>query len=122
MISDGDGTLFRALTNGWVPWSVLVGPDGKVVFSENEFDESGFSTAIQQMYERPAAAQDSASARAVGAARLAPLSWVAAPAGWSLPASYGSGSRPTIASCSSTARPITSTSRRCCGRWSGSAA
>ena len=57
MISDGDGTLFRALTNGWVPWSVLVGPDGKVVFSENEFDESGFSVAIQQMYERPAATQ-----------------------------------------------------------------
>ncbi len=54
MISDGDGTLFRALTNGWVPWSVLVGPDGKVVFSENEFDESGFSNAIQQMVERPA--------------------------------------------------------------------
>ena len=53
MISDGDGALFRALTNGWVPWSVLVGPDGKVVFSENEFDESGFSNAIQQMYEAP---------------------------------------------------------------------
>ena len=64
MISDGDGTLFRALTNGWVPWSVLVGPDGKVVFSENEFDESGFSIAIQQMYERPAAPQ--ATARRVG--------------------------------------------------------
>jgi len=42
VISDGDGELFRAFTNGWVPWSVLVGPDGKVVFSENEFDESGF--------------------------------------------------------------------------------
>jgi sulfide:quinone oxidoreductase len=55
VISDGDGTLFRALTNGWVPWSVLVGPDGKVVFSENEFDESGFSNAIQQMVERPTA-------------------------------------------------------------------
>ena len=53
VISDGDGTLFRAFTNGWVPWSVLVGPDGKVVFSENEFDESGFANAIQQMYERP---------------------------------------------------------------------
>jgi len=52
VISDGDGTLFRALTNGWVPWSVLVGPDGTVVFSENEFDESGFSNAIQQMVER----------------------------------------------------------------------
>ena len=57
MISDADGTLFRALTNGWVPWSVLVAPDGKVVFSENEFDESGFSTAIQQMYEHSAARQ-----------------------------------------------------------------
>ena len=57
MISDGDGTLFRAFTNGWVPWSVLVGSDGKVIFSENEFDESGFAIAIQQMYERPAATQ-----------------------------------------------------------------
>jgi len=55
VIADGDGTLFRAFTNGWVPWSVLVGPDGKVVFSENEFDESGFSNAIQQMYEAPSA-------------------------------------------------------------------
>jgi sulfide:quinone oxidoreductase len=53
VIADGDGTLFRAFTNGWVPWSVLVGPDGRVIFSENEFDESGFSKAIQQMYERP---------------------------------------------------------------------
>jgi sulfide:quinone oxidoreductase len=55
VIADCDGTLFRALTNGWVPWSILVGLDGKVVFSENEFDQSGFSVAIQQMYERPAA-------------------------------------------------------------------
>ena len=53
MIADGDGTLFRAFTNGWVPWSVLVAPDGKVIFSENEFDESGFSNAIQRMYEEP---------------------------------------------------------------------
>jgi sulfide:quinone oxidoreductase len=57
VIADGDGTLFRAFTNGWVPWSVLVGPDGKVIFSENEFDESGFSNAIQQMYERPSGEQ-----------------------------------------------------------------
>lgn len=67
MISDGEGTLFRTLTNGWVPWSVLVGPDGKVVFSENEFDESGFSSAIQQMYERPAVAGPG-SRRPVGSA------------------------------------------------------
>lgn len=68
MISDGDGTLFRALTNGWVPWSILIGPDGKVIFSENEFDESGFAIAIEQMYEeRPAVARP-ADRRAVGSA------------------------------------------------------
>ncbi|MFQ5427211.1 MAG: peroxiredoxin family protein [Gaiellales bacterium] len=55
VINDEEGALFRVYTNGWVPWSVLVGPDGRVVFSENEFDEAGFSKAIQQMYERPAA-------------------------------------------------------------------
>jgi hypothetical protein len=67
VIPDGGGELFRALTNGWVPWSVLVGPDSKVIFSENEFDESGFSTAIQQMYERPAEPKATAR-RAVGSA------------------------------------------------------
>ncbi len=67
MISDGDGTLFRALTNGWVPWSILIGPDGKVIFSENEFDESGFANAIQQMYERPSVAK-SIARRPVGSA------------------------------------------------------
>ena len=60
MVSDGDGVLFRAFTNGWVPWSVLVAPDGKVIFSENEFDESGFASAIQQIYERPVAARTTA--------------------------------------------------------------
>ena len=53
VIPDLDGTLFRAFTNGWVPWSVLIGPDARVVFSENEFDEVGFSAAIQRLYERP---------------------------------------------------------------------
>ncbi len=38
------------MTNGWVPWSILIGPDGRVVFSENEFDESGFAAAIEAMY------------------------------------------------------------------------
>lgn len=38
-----------------MPWSILVGPDGKVVFSENEFDEDGFAAALEGMYERPAA-------------------------------------------------------------------
>lgn len=67
VISDADGSLFRAFTNGWVPWSVLVRPDSRVVFSENEFDESGFSTAIERMYEEPARAVTTAP-RQVGAA------------------------------------------------------
>lgn len=57
MIPDADGTLFRAFTNGWVPWSVLIDPDGKVVFSENEFDEEGFSVAIRQLYQQPSGEQ-----------------------------------------------------------------
>jgi len=68
VIADRDGALFRALTNGWVPWSILIGRDGKVIFSENEFDESGFSNAIQQLYERPSVAKPAAQ-RAVGPAR-----------------------------------------------------
>jgi sulfide:quinone oxidoreductase len=55
VIPDPEGALFRAFTNGWVPWSVLIGPDGKVVFSENEFDEAGFSAAIQELYRQPTA-------------------------------------------------------------------
>jgi sulfide:quinone oxidoreductase len=54
VIPDANGAMFRAFTNGWVPWSVLLRPDGEVIFSENEFDESGFSSAIQEMYEEPA--------------------------------------------------------------------
>jgi sulfide:quinone oxidoreductase len=46
---------------------VLVGPDSTVIFSENEFDESGFATAIQTMYKRPAAKKTTAR-RAVGSA------------------------------------------------------
>lgn len=38
-----------------MPWSILLDRDGRVVFSENDFDESGFATAIRQMYETPAA-------------------------------------------------------------------
>ena len=43
--------LFKRLTSGWVPWSVLVGPDGEVLFSENEFDETGFSLAIAKLFD-----------------------------------------------------------------------
>src|SRR5438045_9001769 len=55
VIADPEGALFRAFTNGWVPWSVLIGPDGKLAFSENEFDEAGFSAAIQALYRQPTA-------------------------------------------------------------------
>ena len=49
VVPDTDGTLFRRLTSGWVPWSILLAPDGEVVFSENEFDEEGFAAAIGQL-------------------------------------------------------------------------
>ena len=51
VVPDEDGVLFRRLTSGWVPWSVLVGPDGEVLFSENEFDETGFSAAIAELFD-----------------------------------------------------------------------
>ena len=60
---DADNTLFKTYTNGWVPWSVLIAPNGTVVFSENEFDEAGFSRAIEQMYEEPPAPTDELSAQ-----------------------------------------------------------
>src|SRR5579864_597487 len=69
VIPDAEGNLFRAFTNGWVPWSVLIGPDGHVVFSENEFDEQGFSTAIRQLYEEPNATKPSSGARAHSSGR-----------------------------------------------------
>jgi sulfide:quinone oxidoreductase len=47
VVPDADGALFKRLTSGWVPWSVLVDARGRVVFSENEFDEAGFSAAIE---------------------------------------------------------------------------
>lgn len=51
VVPDEDGVLFEQLTSGWVPWSILVGPAGGVLFSENEFDETGFSAAIAQLFE-----------------------------------------------------------------------
>ena len=42
VVPDVDGTLFRQLTNGWVPCNILVGLDGTVLFAENEFDEAGY--------------------------------------------------------------------------------
>ncbi len=51
VVPDEDGVLFRQLTSGWVPWSILVGPDGEVFFSENEFDEVGYSAAMARLFE-----------------------------------------------------------------------
>jgi sulfide:quinone oxidoreductase len=67
VIPDTDGALFRAFTNGWVPWSVLIGPDGTVIFSENEFDEEGFSAAIRQLCQQPTAAKPTTPRRVASA-------------------------------------------------------
>ena len=51
VVPDEDGALFQRFTSGWVPWSILVGPDGEVLFSENGFDETGFSSAIAKLFD-----------------------------------------------------------------------
>lgn len=52
MIPDENGEIFKRLTTGWVPCSILVGPNGKVLFWETEFDEAGFSSGIEKIYAR----------------------------------------------------------------------
>jgi sulfide:quinone oxidoreductase len=64
VVPDVDGTLFRQLTNGWVPCNILVAADGTVLFSENEFDEAGYTAAIEALYREPATPQ---------AARVSPV-------------------------------------------------
>ncbi len=73
VVSDADGALFRRLTSGWVPWSILVAPDGEVAFSENEFDEAGFTAAIEQLLAKPTDAAETKpeSTRRTPAARQA---------------------------------------------------
>jgi len=68
VIPDEEGTLFKQLSNGWVPYSILVGPDSKVILWESEFNETGFSAAVEKLYEEPAEAE----AGAEPAVRLAP--------------------------------------------------
>jgi hypothetical protein len=51
VIPDKDGTIFKRLSNGWVPYSILVGPDGKVVLWESEFQEVGFVAAMEKFYQ-----------------------------------------------------------------------
>jgi sulfide:quinone oxidoreductase len=60
VVPDEEGVLFQRLTSGWVPWSILVGPDGEVLFSENEFDETGFSVAIARLFHQEAEAEPAA--------------------------------------------------------------
>lgn len=53
VVPDKDGTLFKKLSNGWVPCNILVGRDGRIIFAEGEFDEKGYTTAIAALYEQP---------------------------------------------------------------------
>lgn len=53
VIADEDGTIFKQLANGWVPYSILVGPDGKVILFESEFQEAGFTAAVEKLFEVP---------------------------------------------------------------------
>ena len=56
-MADEDGAIFKKLSNGWVPYSILVGPDGRVVLWESEFQEAGFSAAIERLYAEPVPAE-----------------------------------------------------------------
>jgi sulfide:quinone oxidoreductase len=78
VVPDADGELFRQLTTGWVPCSILVGPDGKVLFWESEFDEAGFSSAIEKIYTgsaepQPEPADTEKPARHAGASEAAAI-------------------------------------------------
>ena len=53
VISDEDGKIFKSLSNGWVPYTILVGPDGKVALWESEFQEEGFVPAVEKLYQEP---------------------------------------------------------------------
>ena len=52
VVPDANGDFFRQLTTGWGPCTLLVGPDGTVLFWETEFDEAGFASAIEQLCAR----------------------------------------------------------------------
>lgn len=56
VIPDEDGTIFKKLSNGWVPYTILVGSDGKVILWESEFEEAGFAAAVEKLYQEPAGA------------------------------------------------------------------
>lgn len=51
VVPDAEGVMFKQLTNGWVPYTILVGKDGRVAFWESDFDEAGFGAAIEEIYQ-----------------------------------------------------------------------
>ena len=53
MVADEDGEIFKRLSSGWVPYTILVGSDGKVILWESEFDEAGFAPAVEKLYQEP---------------------------------------------------------------------
>ena len=61
VVNDAEGKLFEQLTTGWVPCTMFVGPDGKILFWETEFDEAGFSSAIERFYTGPTPGQPEAT-------------------------------------------------------------
>jgi sulfide:quinone oxidoreductase len=72
VVPDTDGTLFRGLANGWVPCNILIGRDGTVLFSENEFDEAGYTNAISGLFEEPAQAHTGTAPSQRAVARRTP--------------------------------------------------
>ena len=111
----------RALTNGWVPWNVLVGPDGKVVFSRtSSTSPDSPSRSHRCTSARPWRGLPPLDGRSALPGRTVVLG--GGTGGSSLPVSSGAVFRQTTESCSSTARRSTCFSPRCCGRWSASAA
>jgi sulfide:quinone oxidoreductase len=80
VVPDPDGGLFRRWTSGWVPWSLLVAADGEVVFTENEFDEAGFSAAIERVLAAGGATPAAESGATAGSSAFASSSAAPPPA------------------------------------------
>jgi len=64
VLPDEDGTIFKKLSNGWVPYTLLVGSDSKVVLWESEFEEEGFAAVVEKLFEQPSDAQAESGAEA----------------------------------------------------------
>ena len=53
-----------------MPCNILVGRSGEILFSENEFDEAGYTKAIAELYRTPTAAQPEPAGRSIPRPRL----------------------------------------------------